>query len=47
MYLCRRIAGDQEVLALVPDSEFFTNPHHPGDQIGLHWDANDLHQLTA
>lgn len=45
--LSARIAGDQEVLALIPDSKFFTNPHHPGDQIGLHWDANDQHKLTA
>lgn len=42
-----RIAGDQEITARVPEAQFFTNPHHPGDQIGLHWDANDLHQLTA
>ncbi|MEP5153237.1 ABC transporter ATP-binding protein, partial [Planktotalea sp.] len=42
-----RIAGEQDVLALIPDSTFFTNPHHPGDQIGLHWDANDQHKLTA
>lgn len=45
--LSARIAGDQEVLALIPDSKFFNNPHHPGDQIGLHWDANDQHKLTA
>jgi len=42
-----RIAGDQEVTALVPDSDFFATPHTPGDQIGLSWDATSLHQLTA
>lgn len=45
--LLSRIAGEQEVTALVPEAQYFTTPHHPGDQIGLHWDANNLHQLTA
>ncbi|MFA8443956.1 ABC transporter ATP-binding protein [Yoonia sp.] len=45
--LSARIAGDQEVLALIPDTKFFANPHHPGDQIGLHWDANDQHKLAT
>ena len=45
--LSARITGDQDILALIPDGEFFANPHHPGDQIGLHWDANDQHKLTA
>lgn len=45
--LSSRIADDQEVTALVKDQDFFSNPHHPGDQIGLHWDANNLHKLTA
>lgn len=42
-----RIAGDQEVSAVVPDTEFFEQPHAPGDQVGLQWDQKDLHQLTA
>ena len=42
-----RIAGDQEVTALVPDAAYFDAPHHPGDRIGLTWDAKNLHQLTA
>lgn len=42
-----RIAGDQEVTALVPDAAFFAKPHHPGDQIGLIWDQTNQHQLTA
>jgi len=45
--LSARITGDQEVIALIPDTTFFANPHHPGDRIGLHWDANDQHKLTA
>jgi putative spermidine/putrescine transport system ATP-binding protein len=39
--------GDQEVTALMPDAEFFANPHNPGDQIGLIWDPSNQHQLTA
>lgn len=45
--LLARIAGDQEITALVPEAEYFTTPHYPGDQIGLNWDAKKLHQLTA
>ncbi|SDY96901.1 putative spermidine/putrescine transport system ATP-binding protein [Jannaschia faecimaris] len=42
-----RIVGDEEITALVPDNLFFSTPHHPGDRIGLRWDAENLHQLTA
>jgi putative spermidine/putrescine transport system ATP-binding protein len=35
-----KIAGDQEVTALMPDAAFFAKPHHPGDQIGLIWDQS-------
>lgn len=45
--LSARITGDQDILALIPDGEFYANPHHPGDQIGLQWDSNDQHKLTA
>lgn len=45
--LSAMITGDQEVIALIPDTTFFSNPHHPGDRIGLHWDANNQHKLTA
>ena len=45
--LLSRITDGQEITALVPEAEYFTTPHHPGDQIGLHWDAKNLHQLTA
>jgi putative spermidine/putrescine transport system ATP-binding protein len=42
-----KIAGDQEVTALMPDAAFFAKPHNPGDQIGLLWDQTSQHQLTA
>ena len=42
-----KIAGDHEVIALVPDAKFFAKPHNPGDQIGLIWDQSNQHQLTA
>ena len=42
-----KIAGDQEVTALIPDTDFFEKPHNPGDQIGLVWAPNNQHQLTA
>ena len=42
-----RIAGDQEINALVPDKDFFTHPINPGDQVGLTWDPENLHKLTA
>ena len=42
-----RIAGDQEISALVPEGEFFTNPINPGDQVGLIWEESNLHELTA
>lgn len=42
-----KISGDQEVTALVAEGDFFENPQNPGDQIGLTWDKNNLHKLTA
>lgn len=42
-----KIIGDHEVTALVPDSEFFANPYNPGDTIGLTWDDEHQHKLTA
>ncbi len=42
-----RIAGDQDISALVPEGRFFDNPFNPGDQVGLIWDAANLHKLTA
>jgi len=42
-----RIAGDQEISALIPEDTFFNNPMNPGDQVGLIWDDANLHKLTA
>ncbi len=42
-----RIAGDQEISALIPEGTFFDNPFNPGDQVGLIWDDANLHKLTA
>lgn len=42
-----RIAGDQEISALIPENTFFDNPFSPGDQVGLIWDDANLHKLTA
>lgn len=42
-----RIAGDQEVSALIPETTFFSNPMNPGDQVGLIWEDTNLHKLTA
>jgi len=42
-----RIAGDQDISALVPEAEFFNDPFNPGDQVGLIWDDTNLHKLTA
>ncbi|MEP4198770.1 MAG: ABC transporter ATP-binding protein [Aliishimia sp.] len=42
-----RIAGDQEVSALIPEDRFFNNPMNPGDQVGLIWEDSKLHKLTA
>ncbi|MEM9780295.1 MAG: ABC transporter ATP-binding protein, partial [Pseudomonadota bacterium] len=42
-----RIAGDQEVTALIADHHFYEDPKNPGDHVGLTWDQEKLHKLTA
>ena len=42
-----KIAGDQEVTALMPDAVYFEHPRHPGDPVGLTWDQKNLHQLNS
>ena len=39
--------GEAEVLALVPEGEFFAKPKNPGDAVGLAWDEGRLHRLQA
>ena len=41
-----RISGDQEILALIPEAQFFTDPKSPGDAVRLGWDDHLLHPLT-
>lgn len=43
--LTARAAGDQEILALIPEAEFFADPKHLGDAIRLSWDDGRLHRL--
>lgn len=45
--LSAQISGDQEVTALIPDTAYFENPYHPGDQVGLRWDVKNQHELIA
>lgn len=39
--------GGEEVLALVPESDFFKSPKNPGDAVALAWDERRLHRLQA
>jgi putative spermidine/putrescine transport system ATP-binding protein len=41
------MAGAQEVLALIPEAQFFDDPKNPGDAVRLAWDEGRLHRLTA
>ncbi len=45
--LTARAAGDQEVLVLIPEAIFFSDPKYPGDAVRLAWDASRLHKLSA
>ncbi|MGC9419117.1 MAG: ABC transporter ATP-binding protein [Rhodovulum sp.] len=40
-------AGDQEITAVVPEDQYFAKPIQPGDGVGLSWDEENLHALTA
>jgi len=42
-----KIAGDQEVTAIISDAEFFSDPYSPGDSVSLNWDKKNIHQLSA
>lgn len=43
--LTTRLTGDQEILALIPEAQFFTDPKSPGDAVRLTWDEDLLHPL--
>jgi putative spermidine/putrescine transport system ATP-binding protein len=40
-----RIAGDQDLLALIPEAAFFAGPKNPGDTVCLAWDNDKAHRL--
>ncbi len=40
-----RAAGDQDILALIPEATFFAEPKSPGDAVCLAWDDHLLHPL--
>jgi putative spermidine/putrescine transport system ATP-binding protein len=42
-----RMAGDQEILALIPEADFFADPKTPGDTVRLSWSADRAHPLEA
>ncbi len=43
--LTARTARDQEILALIPEADFFANPKSPGEAVSLVWDEGRLHRL--
>ena len=43
---CETEAGE-EVLALLPEEQFFDSPKNPGDAVKLAWDKRRLHRLQA
>lgn len=43
--LTSRIAGDQDVLALIPEANFFADPKNLGDTVRLAWDEAKAHCL--
>lgn len=42
-----KIAGDQDMLALIPEAEFFADPKSPGDTVHLSWSKERAHPLNA
>ena len=45
--LTARLLGDQDVTALLPDAEFFAAPREVGVTVGLSWDPDAAHALSA
>lgn len=39
--------GDQDITAFVPEHQFYADPKSPGDGVGLVWDDEALHPLSA
>ncbi len=42
-----RTDGGDEVLALLPEDQFFASPKSPGEAVRLNWDEGRLHRLQA
>jgi putative spermidine/putrescine transport system ATP-binding protein len=42
-----RIAGDQDVLALIPEATYFSDPKSLGDTVMLAWDETKAHRLQG
>lgn len=45
--LTGRIAGDQDVLALIPEAAFFADPKNLGDTVKFAWDNTRAHRLQG
>ncbi|MEQ5868822.1 ABC transporter ATP-binding protein [Sagittula sp. NFXS13] len=45
--LTAKVAGDQEVTALLTDKDFFGAPKDVGEAVGLDWDCTAAHPLRA
>jgi putative spermidine/putrescine transport system ATP-binding protein len=45
--LTARLAGDQDVTALMPDAAFFAAPQDIGQTVGLYWDPGAAHKLKT
>ncbi|MHA3976518.1 ABC transporter ATP-binding protein [Halovulum sp. GXIMD14794] len=42
-----RTAGGEEVLALLPEDQFYAAPRSPGEAVKLNWNEGRLHRLQA
>jgi putative spermidine/putrescine transport system ATP-binding protein len=45
--LTSRFAGDQDILALIPEAAFFADPKNLGDTVRLAWDETKAHRLLG
>ena len=45
--LTARLAGDQELLALIPEASFYSTPKNLGDVVFFTWDEGRLHRLQS
>ncbi len=45
--LTATIAGPQEVVAMIPEADFYADPKNPGDAVRLAWDEARAHRLAS